>query len=588
MKNVSIDAGNAGCGLPRAVQWLLVGAILLAITARALGTLRPVFSDEFLILGNLWDFVQDRTIIPGHTRYPSLYSYMTAPLTGLFALLSVAAGLPPSIYDFSEWMAYRPELAMWPARMVSFACWGVCVWAVHLMTTEIPGNRRMGIVGAGAFAAAFGTLDYSGYGLPDTAMMMWSALALLFALRMMRGDRPTQDAFVAGLLAGLAVSTKYSAIAIFPPLVAAALLHCEGWRRGLRLIGTGAIGTLVGFVLGTPGWVLAFESFAEGLAWERAHMARGHLGYTGVPLLGQLELLVGADLPLMVLAVTGSLMWARRRPNREFGVLIVAAVAVFAMAAPARKQSLHYLFVLYPVAAVLLAGGLSTIGGNARRVGTSVVALACVGTAVFSLWWGYRVALVPDSLHVAREWINARMPDEAVIAMDWTGVPRLVCEDEVEGLREGLRTDFTRNIYAGLRTFPTVSIDHRVDFLYQTEAEWLVTSSICHARFFEFGRFTRIRPAPESEIGREFARRRAFYRALQNGGGGWRLEYEVRTGNGPAVQIYRRGRSGETFTPDADGAPTRCARWTPPGELSPNPGASGCTPVVPLLRACSG
>lgn len=521
---------------------LLIGATALGVIAHLLATLQPIFSDEFLILGNFWDLVQNRTIIPEHARYPTLYSYMTAPITGLFAILSILSGLPPSIYDFSEWMAYRPLVAIWPARLVSFICWIVCLTAVHSLAFESLRDRRAALAAAAAFAAAIGTLQYTGYGLPDVAMMMWTALALLFALRMMRAEDPRRLALITGILAGLAIATKYSAIAIALPLLVAALLSRKEMRSALPVVGWLGGAATVAFLLGSPGWLFATERFMEGLAWEREHMARGHLGFTGVPVLGQLELLARADLPLMLLAAAGGLLWAVRRPRRDVVVLLVAVVAVMAMAAPARKQSLHYLFVLYPVAAVLIAGGLYTVSGRLRRGGVLIVALACLGSALWGLWWSYRAAVLPDSLQVSREWINARVRDGAIVAIDWIDVPRLVSESEVAGLRADLRTEIVRDLYAGLRTFPAVEIDYDLHFLSETEADWLVTSSTCYARFFEFGRFTRIRPAPESEIGPEFIRRRAFYEALQRGYAGWRLEHEVFTGNGPEVRIYRRAR----------------------------------------------
>lgn len=522
------------------LRWLLIGAIAIGALAHALATLQPVFSDEFLILGNLRDFVQNRTLIPEHARYPTLFSYMALLPTGVFVLVSIASGLPPALNDFSAWMAYNPLVAIWPARLVSLACWGVCAWAVHAIALQSLRDRRGALVATAAFAATIGTLEYTGYGLPDTAMMMWAALALLFALRLMRSEEPRALALYAGILAGLAIATKYSAIAVMLPVLIAALMAQRPVRHGLSLLGHVLLGAALGFVAGSPGWIVAHERFLEGLLWERAHMARGHLGYTGVPVLGQLELLARADLPLMVLAALGGIIWVMRRPGREVVVLLVAVAAVMMMAAPARKQSLHYLFVLYPVGAVLIAGGLTAIGHRARPAVAIVIALICVGSALWGLWWGYRVAVVPDSLQVARQWINAQVPDDAVVAMDWIGVPRLVSEREVAGLRDGMTSDFARSLYAGLRTFPTAEIEYTDAFLRDTEADWLVTSSACYARFFEFGRFTRIPPSPESEIRREFTQRRGFYRSLRAGEGGWRLAHQVRTGNGPTVQIYRR------------------------------------------------
>jgi hypothetical protein len=528
---------------------LLLAAAATALLAHALATVQPVFSDEFLVLGNFWDFVQNRTIIPDHTKYPAFYSYMVAPVNALFFGASLAAGIPPSFYDFSEWMALQPELAMWPARLVSTICWAVCAWAVYRLALEWVGSRRAGVIAAAAFATAFGLLEYSGYGLPDIAMMMWTALALVYALRLLRGERPIRDAAIAGGLAGLAMATKYSAVAVGVPLLAAVLLaEMDGRSVRLRALGAMVGVGIAAFIAGTPGWVVAPEAYWSGLAFERAHMARGHLGYFGVPVLGQLELLARVDPVLLIGGLTGAVVWGMRGAGRSGLVLGLAAVAVFAMAAPAKKQSLQYIFALYPLLAVFLAGGLAQLEPRAREVVTYVVVAGLLATAACGVFWGYRVALLPDSLAVARQWINGRMPEDATVAMDWIDVPRLVSEDELATLRGDLRTEMVRNAYAGLRGFETVQFDSTDpshwtrDFLAATSADWFVTSSSCYARFFEHGRFTGLAPPPGAELRDEFLRKRDFYEALREGYEGWTLDHEVCTGNGPTVRIYRRAR----------------------------------------------
>lgn len=535
---------NASSGRLRTA---LLAVLVLAALAHLLATLQPVFSDEFLVLGNFWDFVQKRTVIPGHTKYPAFYSYMVAPVNAISVGASVALGLPPSIYDYSEWMALRPELAMWPARLVSMLCWAVTAWAVYRIALQVIGSRRMGLVAAAAFASALGLLEYSGYGLPDVAMMMWATLALLYALRLLHSERPVRDAAIAGGLAGLAVATKYSAAALALPLIAALLLVETEEKAGrLRLLGAMAGGALAAFIIGCPGWILVPNAYWAGLAFERAHMARGHLGFFGVPVLGQLELLFGADPFLLVVGLAGAVVWALRGGGRSLIVLATAAVAVFALAAPAKKQSLQYVFVIYPLLAVFVAGGLQALAPRIQHPARGLVAIGLVATSACGVFWGYRVALLPDSLVMGRQWINARVPEGETIALDWLDVPRLVSEEKLAELRGDLRTEFVRNAYDGLRGFPAVQMEvgeaayWSREFLTETPATWLVTSSSCYARFFESGRFTRLPPPEGSELRDDYLQKRDFYQALREGYGGWRLEHEVFTGNGPTVQVYRR------------------------------------------------
>lgn len=517
----------------------LICALAMGALARVLATRQPVFSDEFVILGNLWEFIQHRTIIPEHTQYPALYSYMTAPVTAAFFAASVLRGMPPSIYDMSEWSAYAPEAAMWPARLVSVACWCVCAWAVYRLAAESLGRWGPGLLAAAAFGAALGTLEYSGYGLPDVAMTMWLALALVQAARLARREHVRRSAVLAGLFAGLAMATKYTATALALPLLVASLLAADDWRIRVRLVGIMVGCAVAAFLVGCPGWLLAPGHYWQGLEYERAHMARGHLGMMGVPVLGQLELLVTADPAVTALAALGLVLLLVRGRSPDPGrlVLAAAAVAVFAMAAPARKQSLQYLFGLYPVLAVVC--GVAA-GGRTGRGYRWLCAVVLVGSAACGLFWGYRVAMVPDSLTVARQWLNAHLPDDAVVSVDWIDVPRLLTHEEVDPLTEGLRTERVRRLYAGLRVFTGRDIQYTEAFLRDTDADWLVTSSTAYARFFEFGRFTRLPPPPGSELAAEFEQRRRFYQALFEGAWGWEKVHEVSTGNGPTVRVFAR------------------------------------------------
>ncbi|MFW5867116.1 MAG: DUF6785 family protein [Armatimonadota bacterium] len=350
-----------------------------------------------------------------------------------------------------------------------------------------------------------------------------------------------------GALAGLAMATKYSAVAVAAPLVAAALLTDLPDIRGrLRLLGAVSMAGIVTFIVACPGWVLAPGAYWEGFAFERTHMALGHLGYFGVPMLGQFELLLTADPVLLVLGLAGLALWGLRGGDRRLLILVVAVLAVLMMAAPAKKQSIQYIFALFPALAVFLAGGVHQLAANTRRRVIWLVTVLLLANALCGLFWGYRRALLPDSTRLARQWINAHIPDENRVAIDWAYVPRLVSRETVDKLREGIRTDMVRGAYAGLRTFPMVRMGVQEEtgysrrFLRSTTAMWFVTSSGCSERFFEQGRFTRLPPPADSELRAEYEQRRDFYRALREGYAGWRLAHEVHTGNGPRVQIYHR------------------------------------------------
>lgn len=275
----------------------------------------------------------------------------------------------------------------------------------------------------------------------------------------------------------------------------------------------------------------------------REHMAVGHIGQEGVPLLGQLELLARADglLPALgAVAVIALLAGRRTRKDPALIVLMVAGAAILLTASPARKQSLQFIFGLYPVMAILVAVWVSGLAERRARTISGLCAICFAVMAVIGASWAYRAVALPDSTVVAREWISANVPEGAAMSVDWNYVPRLLDAEELAYLRGGLRTEFMREAYEGLRGYRMVPMGWRAATLDTTDAEWIVISSGCYARFFEFGWFT-MRPTPPGRPLREmFEGRRGYYAALLGGHPRWRRAHEVRTGNGPTVLVFAR------------------------------------------------
>jgi len=222
-------------------------------------------------------------------------------------------------------------------------------------------------------------------------------------------------------------------------------------------------------------------------------------------------------------------------------VVVVAGLAVLLVAAPAKKQSLQFLFGLYPPLCLIIGAGVASLSGRARTAAVCLAAPAVLVSTVIGAGWVYRATALPDSTAVARQWLNENLPEGATIAVDWNYVPRLLDRAELEALRAGLRTDWLRSRYAKLRGFPAVPMGWTEETLRTTEAQYIITSSGCYDRFFEFGRFTMLPPAPDSPLRAQFDETRRFYEALLAGGEDWGLEQCIETGNGPRVLVFGRG-----------------------------------------------
>src|ERR1700712_2280530 len=143
-----------------------------------------------------------------------------------------------------------PGFFFW-GRLLPAAIGSLTVGGVFVL-----GRRAWG-VGAGLIAALFLAtaqfhLQHSQYVTTDVTSGFFVLLCFIFALAVAQEGR-WRDYLLAGLLSGLAASTKYNAGVIALAIVAAHGL-CWGRKsivRGPRLVGAG-LASMLGFVTGTP------------------------------------------------------------------------------------------------------------------------------------------------------------------------------------------------------------------------------------------------------------------------------------------------------------------------------------------------
>lgn len=525
----------------RVVLVVLLGAAALA---HVLATLQPPFPDESFITRNLLRFFQQRTILPEFAFYPTLYSYMVAPVTGLFAGAMVLSGMPPSIGDWREFSYFERLVALWPQRIVALACLAVACWLTYLIVVELTQRRWAGLLAATLLATSPGTLEYGSLGLPDIPTMMFTTAALLYGLRLARRESVRRNALLAGLLAGLAVAAKYNAVVIGPALLLAVWAAGEDLRSRARLAGTSLAAALAGFIIGCPGWLIAPAIFLEGVRYQMFCQSVGQMGNIGVPLLGQIELTAVSDPHILVLGLIGAVIVSRPRGRRrEAAVLIALIITVYVVAAPGGRQRLHYLLPAWPAMVILGAWGIAAAGRALKPTLTAAAALAMVAACGLIVLTGFRIGVVPRSEDVARAWLHANVEPMAPMVVDWAYVPELIDGGEIEALRREISTEYVRDLYAGLVPYEVSRPEYDAGFLEETAKQYVITSSGCYERFFEYGRFAHRPPDPGTRIGAEFHRRKRFYEALFAGHGGWRPVYDVATGNGPRVVIFARGEA---------------------------------------------
>jgi len=192
---------------------------------------------------------------------------------------------------------------------------------------------------------------------PDVAMLLIALASFALSYQVwLHGKR--RDYLLAGLLAGLAISTKYNAYPIVVPLLLAHLWQSRGkpFLSAELVLGLAAVG--VGFLLGTPYALLDLPTFLNGVAFELRHYAT--VGDPGIE--GQ-----------------NALWWYARYLTRTEGLLVLLAAAEALRGLLARER--RTLFVLsFPLVYTFLVS--SSVVKNDRTILTIVPFLAILAGAV--------------------------------------------------------------------------------------------------------------------------------------------------------------------------------------------------------------
>jgi len=306
----------------------------------------------------------------------------------------------------------------------------------------------------GLLAAAFVALmllhvQQAHFYTADVPLTFFTLGTLLFAVRLAEHGR-SRDAALAGLWAGLALGSKFSAGLLALPLGAAwaGLPGGPGarWRRALE---SGAA-ALAAFTLTNPFAVLAFPTFWDNVT-QQASIARGVLDvpYTRqfhatwpyvYPIVQQLRWGMGWPLGLVAFGGLAYGVWraVREPPRRAEWVLLAWSVPVFAFTGALYARFPRYWLPLTPVFAMYAAhfgfrisdcrfrnadcGGRARESPLKRGVRRILAASFLIYfPLIYSLLQCLAFANIYRSPHpwvVASEWFYEHVPRGAVVAVE--------------------------------------------------------------------------------------------------------------------------------------------------------------------------
>jgi hypothetical protein len=359
---------------------------------------------------------------PHFFHWPSLTFYLFAAVLGIVSNLRSLIGIEPLPLG----------VAVIAARVVVALAGALTTVPVFRLTRRIAGDRA-GLLAAGFLAVAPLHVRDSHFAMTDVLMTLLLTMGLACLVAAYDGAVAGEAGSsyrrfaIAGLLGGLATSTKYNAAAIIASMAAVQVLLWQGpgrWsgkgRRSLSMMPSLAFaGALAaGFVVATPFAVLDAASFIGDVGYDFTHLSGGH----AVPLGRGWWVHAVRSLPygcgplVFAAAIVGIAIAVRRHPRHA---LIVGAFAVVYYAAIGSGFTVFFRYVMPLVPIVCLFAALavhhaSELIAPRARPALLAVALAAV-VAAPSAWTSVRMDLLlarTDTRVLAARWLGSQLQPE--------------------------------------------------------------------------------------------------------------------------------------------------------------------------------
>jgi hypothetical protein len=382
---------------------------------------------------------------PRWFQWPTLHAYLLAAVYALWGGIQVLRGEFPTFHAYmnEDQSVYLADL-VFLGRLLS-AVIGALVVPVMWTLGERLGRPGTGLWAGLFMAVSFAPVRDAHWALIEPLLLLGIAATLLATVIAL--ERGSLRAFViAGALAGLTTSAKYSGITLAAPIVLAALLVRVREKRSVlgllwdrRLVLAG-LATIVGFFAGSPFILVSTRQFYDAMV-VREWSYRDASFDTPVGFVHHLlfSLRYSHGLLMEVAGLVGLAVFGFRSPARA--VVSLYGVATYVALGPARIVPMRYGCSLAP--ALILGACFVVEWTSARsrqRLVPVLVGLAMVAEPLYRDVRFDALLTRTDTRVQAADWFAAHVPRGArVLARDSKALRwgRPVLEDyELQALPE--------------------------------------------------------------------------------------------------------------------------------------------------------
>lgn len=442
----------------RRVLLLAVCALAVALRALALAYGLPATynPDETPILNRALAFAKG-DLNPHNFLYPSLYFYALFAWEVLFFLVGRVIGLFDSVAAFQREFFTDPSRLFLAGRALT-ALFGVATVPALYVSGRRLYDQTTGLIAAAFLAVAPVAVRDAHYVKLDVPVTLFVVLTHMVLAKIVTDPVAAvrrRSWLIAGLFAGLTVSTHYYAAFIVLPIAAAALvegIRTGRWADAVRMLALAAVATIAGFVIGTPFFFAEPHTALRDIVAvreidiDRAVEATG--AFTSFARYADILFHDAVGWPVCLLAA-GGFIWALLADWRR-GLILATFTAAFLVFVSNTVPMSRYLNVIIPLMALAAA---FTVVRAARGFGRHA-SLAAAAVTVLAMAPGFITSLrtdlffrQADTRTIAREYVETHVPADASILVQPYSAPLRRSHDAlVEALRANLGSEQTASI----------------------------------------------------------------------------------------------------------------------------------------------
>ncbi|MCX6645843.1 MAG: glycosyltransferase family 39 protein [bacterium] len=418
---------------------LIIGAAI-RVWGIAWGLPQEFHPDEPLLVPRAIGTVTTGDWNPHYFLVPSLQTEVTSVVFNLVYFGGRISGTFRNASDFGEWSAWHYGTLYLIGRSISLIFGLLVIAGTMLLTMEVltkhkyeerfsPISTWVSIFSGCMVAISPLIVTASRFIAPDIPMLAFYVWAVYLMLRAVNTGR-SRTLALAGFVAGLAISSKYSAAVLIIPIYISAwqIGRTESKSNIWQLYFVPTFTLFCGFLIGTPWAILDSSTFLEHLFIQYRQQHEGHLGMeqfglTGLNMLR--DFVTNEGFGFLIMALVG-IFAAFKHRRREWWIIASLLIVYLGEVSRWQVYADRYLLPAIPLLAVMAGFGLNYILGLSRNrklrntVAVAIAILVLVPPSIVSITNAQRLFL-PDTRTLALEWVEKNIPAESSILLEIGG-----------------------------------------------------------------------------------------------------------------------------------------------------------------------